>query len=424
MSLYTAAIKTHVIDPIRDIPNARTEFRLPAGDHVFLANMRLMNLGAVTTNRAATLNALTGTYGIIKQIALYDGSVLLDQVLVAPQLMGFKLYNKSNDKSRDESKFLACNNLGFSMQGVDFGAGNRAAITQYLASPQANITDDTTARGWLSLRAVFPFLAESEYVPTNVFKNPRLVVQYDLTDTRVIPDAGDTVDEQAEPLLVVDELVDDALAMNVMQSYAGVQYRTIEHDRVIVPPIVATAGDPSPSQTTNFVINGFDNKTVNRVLMINTPRRNTTNTLTGGLESVAQRGQKTQWRVNGANRLPRDGDGWNRPNQRLAHLADTWGECNAPVVGHVPGIADSANVVATAAAPLIGALDYCGLIIGDRVRELQLSYTRVGEYDVAAATPADQLQTLYNQELELNIYGEVEKSVAPDGRGGYNVRYV
>lgn len=422
MSLYTAAIKTHVIDPVRDIARARTEFRFPQGDHVFLANMRLMNLGVDTVTSTAALNALTGTYGIIKQIALYDGSVLLDQVLVGPQLMGFKLYNKSNDKSRDESKFLACNNLGFSMQGVDAGAG-QAQITQYLSPPAADTTDDTTALGWLSLRAVFPFLAESQYVPTNIYKNPRLVVQYDLTNARVIPDGTDNVLEQAEPLLVVDELVDEALAMNVMQSYMGVQYRSIEHDRVIVPAGAPTAGNPSPTQNANFVINGFDNKTVNRILMVNTPRRNQLNALTGGLESVAMRGQRTQWRVNGANRLPRDGDGWNRPNQRLAHLADTWGECNAPVVGHIPGLDDSANVVAAGAAPLVGALDYSALIIGDRVRELQLSYTRVNEYD-AAAPGGDQGQTIYNQELELNIYGEVEKTVALNGRGGYNVRYV
>lgn len=422
MSLYTAAIKTHVIDPVRDIARARTEFRFPQGDHVFLANMRLLNIGVDTENGVATLNSLTGTYGIIKQIALYDGSTLLDQVLVGPQLMGFKLYNKSNDKSRDESKFLACNNLGFSLQGVDAGGG-QAQIAQYLAPPQANTTDNTTALGWLSLRAVFPFLAESEYVPTNVFKNPRLVVQYDLTNIRVIPDAADTVLEQAEPLLVVDEIVDEGLAMNVMQSYRGVNYRSIEHDRVIVPAGAPTLANPAPTQSANFVINGFDNKTVNRILMVNTPRRNDINTLTGGLESVAQRGQKTQWRVNGANRLPRDGDGWNRPNQRLAHLADTWGECNAPVMGHIPGIDDSANVVAGAAAPLVGALDYSALVIGDRVRELQLSYSRVNEFD-ANAPGGDQGQTLYNQELELNIYGEVEKTVAMNGNGGYNVRYV
>ena len=421
MSLYTSAVKTHVIDPVRDIDGKRTEFRLPDGDHAYLANMRLMNLGLILNAGPRAYNTLVGTYGIIRQIVLYDGSRVLDSVLAAPQLMGFKLYNKSNDQSRDQTKYLALNNLGFHTAGVDFGG--QVQIAQYRDPLGADEGTEAspTGRGWLSLRAVFPFLAESEYVPSNVFKNLRLVVEYDLTNPGALPNpSGSTIENQTEPILVVDEIVDPALSMDIMTSYRGVNYRSLEHDRVIVPAATPTVGNPTPTQTVNFNINGFDNKTVKRMLMVKTPRRDIKNALTGGYESVAQRGERHLWRVNGANKQARNG--WDRPNQRLAYLCDTWGECNAPVVGNVTGVDDSGNVVTNNVAALVGNLDYNGIVIGDRVRELQLTYERINEYD-AAAPGGSQAETLYNQELELNFYGEVEKALEVNGET-YNVRYV
>jgi len=431
MSLYTDAVKTHVIDPVRDITGRRTEFRLSNCDEaVYLSNMRLMNLGVITDINGS-YNSLTGCYGIIQQITLFDGSTLLDQVLSAQSLLGFKLYNRSNDKARDQSRYLAKNGLGFTFTNIDYGdvgnINNEARSIDYYTPAEAKTGTGTTVfdtnKGWLSLREIFPLLSELNYVPTGLFKNLRVVVQYDLTSDQVTPGGTVTVTvlAQTEPLLVVDQLVDPVLSASITSSFTNVNYRSIEHDRAVVNSITPTAANPNPEQVSNFTVNGFDNKTVNRIVIVNTPK-STVSQFTGTHHSVSQLNQKLQVRVNGANKIPRSGDGWNRPNQRLARLTDTWGECVTTPGSNDLNVNNSSNIASELTNDLIGNMDYTGIVIGEKVNELQLSYTRTGQFNTAVA-PADQNTQSLNESIELNIYGEVEKSLTVKG-DRYNVSYV
>lgn len=420
MALYNSALKTHVIDPVRDIANSRTEFRLGGGDSVYLSNMRLMNLGVIT-DRVDEYNALTGCYGMIKQMSLYDGSTLLDQILSAQQLMGFRLYNKSNDKARDQSRYLAKNELGFMFDGKDFGA--QAVTIPFYTSEQArtrtNTAEDTTNKGWLSLREAFPMLKEALYLPTRVFKNLRLVVQYDTDADNIVQQVNATVvTKQTEPILVVDELVDEQVSMQVTNAFKELSYRSIEYDSVVVPSITPTAGNPNPVQTVNFNINGFDNKFVNRIMMANFPVTKISDYV-GDSYSQNMINQKVQFRINGANKAPRDGDGWNRPNQRLARVVDTWGECVNVPGGNSTGINDSSNIGNALVQDLVGKLDYTGIVIGDRVNEMQLTYTRTGMY----TNTAPENEQTFNQAIRLQLYGEVEKQLMVNPDGTYNVMY-
>jgi hypothetical protein len=58
MTFYNRNVKTHLIDPVNNLTNSRTEWRLPT-DTVLLSNFRIANLGAVL-NVQSNYNLLCG----------------------------------------------------------------------------------------------------------------------------------------------------------------------------------------------------------------------------------------------------------------------------------------------------------------------------------------------------------------------------
>ena len=61
----------------------------------------------------------------------------------------------------------------------------------------------------------------------------------------------------------------------------------------------------------------------------------------------------------------------------------------------------------------IGNQDYVGLVVDDRVQELQVLTNRNGLFGNAQTS----------QGLTLNLFGEVEKAVVMKGNGEYNIVY-
>jgi len=87
MSLYNANITTRLIDPVFNQANFRTEFRLHP-DTVYLTNWRLINVGV--DGEDSEYHGVLGVESCIKNIYLYDGNQLLDQIIDAPRVRTFQ----------------------------------------------------------------------------------------------------------------------------------------------------------------------------------------------------------------------------------------------------------------------------------------------------------------------------------------------
>lgn len=411
-------VRNHIIDPVFDRKNFKSEFRLHSGS-VFLSNMRLINMGVKEDGGANTnYNPLTGAF-CINSIQLLDGNQLIDQVLEASIHQAFKNYNKSNDENISVENDLTKNNLGYVMAGTttfDNATPKRPNQTSLKINTEngASVTgEDKFRRSWLNLKALLPFLSSSLYVPTDTFKNLKLVVNWKSPEQlkNIVKAQGGTYSTLEESSLVVEEVLPGPARSAMMMNYEGVRYRAIESDKVSVPAITAIPADSEKAQNNRFLINGFNGKTVERMVVVQTPTDEATWTNAGNLKaagnqgSVAQHKSTLQIRVNGANKIPRTG--LTKKNQRLAMLSDTWGECNL-----IPGsnsvfykaLEEKNTAPAKEATNLMGQFDYMGCEVREPVRELVLEYNRVGVTNNAGL----------NQRLELNVFGEVNKAVSVD----------
>jgi len=419
MSFYSSGLKTDYVDPVYDRKNFRSEFRLDA-DTLYLSNLRLLDVSAKTAAGTAEYNALGGCLALIKSIQLLDGNERLDAVHQFHLSSAFKNYNNSNEANRNVKAETAKNSLGYVFNGVQ-GAGSSAQIE--VANPPDNMTtsESTTAKSWIDLKKAMPFLDAVNYLPTNVFKNLRVVVEYN-TDSSLFARSSVTTFETIQPLLVVDEMQDSDTKMQLMKSFQGANYVSLENDRVIIPAGSGVdAANPNPTQSTNLLVNGFNNKRVNRMFMVNTPTVEATYKTAGvddgfgRLSSMAQLDQSVNFRVNGSNLLPYAVD---RPNKRLGRLTDVWGTCNT--FSNDLFIVDASNHIED--PDRLGKCDYqAANMHGMRVRELQLQYSRTNEYD--AALPSQQ-NGVYNQKLELNLFAEVQKVLSVKPNGEYDVSYM
>lgn len=417
MSFYTSSIKTNLIDPVYDGKNKRTEFRLQK-DKLYLPNFRLSNLGFTSIAASGNINKSGGIYSFIKNIYLYDGRTVLDQILGVNDYLTWKNYNSENSVNRDINKWLVKHKLGYDYFGIGEGT-----INEFLVQKQTAIDITDTPTAWLDLTEVFPFLRNSEYVPTSIYKNLSVVVEYTVDNLTLIPDGGTTPSTTLEPLLIVDEIMDPEFINNFLKTYKGVRYLAIEHDQQFIAGADASATvklsntNTSINQKVSFKINGFDNKVVNRMLVIKKPTIN--NTSFGTLHSQSFVDEKLQFRVNGRDLLP--DDGIDKPNRRLAMLNDAFGLCNTVVGSNTVGFANYGNHVQD--TNLASSFDYAGVVIGDSINDLLVNFSRTGRYDSSLPTANNsQDGNVYNQPFNMHFFGEVDKEVVVTG-DKYQVMY-
>ena len=352
MSIYNSSVKTHIIDPVYSRNNFRAEYRLEP-ETIYLTNWRLLNVGAVGTTGAKAYNGLVGALGVIKHISLYDDNQLLDQVLEAPMWLGFKAVNNKNQDSMDLESNLRKNRIGNCLSGRDEGAGmNGLKLDEWNVNPASTGKNDGSVlghRGYLRLKDVFPLLNNMEgAIPTTIFKNLKVVVEYSQDLDEYMTDTSDTNTTTTEPILVVDEVVGEK-GVQKFGKFNGVEYTSIEHDRVNVPALVVDTDfsntNPAPLKQTTLHINGFNNKSVGRCLMVKTPtllasyKNGTDNHRVGKLGSYAFCGEAVQVRVNGSSIF--SGRGLTNPAQRQALVNDVWGVSSFEPFSHLVGYSEA-----------------------------------------------------------------------------------
>lgn len=443
MTFYNQGLKTHIVDAVHDTENLQTEFRFKSNT-AYLANVRLLDVAvSISAGDNANYNRLGGVLPTIQSIHLFDGNQLLDQILEFPIWSAWSQFNQSNQTSKDMKRNLVKNGLGFTTKRE----GNLSQITPAYGDhvDQAFVNDKVkTGKGWISLKALLPFLDNSVYLPTGVFKNLRLVIQYNSRAEQIVNLQGNAANystKSVEPILIADEILDPDSQRSINGKYKGMQFLAIEHDRVVLPALATR----SQEQVKNFTPAGFDNKNIHRLLIVNSATHGEDLHQSPdlfGLGSVANSRQKIQIRVNGQNKFPQNGV--TRPMERLAILTDTWGTCNTvlgsnqlnyntsrrlPSTANNGGNGDGNNEVTghqwNAQTSLNANLDYFGCLIGDLVQELQIDYSRFRDASNQgeAGNLANNKQHQHHyQQLNLNLFAEAHKVLKVDA-GGYTMAY-
>ena len=417
MSYYTDAIETHEVQAYTNSTNFRTEFRLDA-DKLYMSNMRLLNIG-FKENTAVTrdVNRLVGAYGIVKSLSLYDDNELIDSLDNFNLWAGFSCYNKKNDDNLSTNYFLKKNNMGKVSQGTN--PSQNAVIDAVLAD---NTADNVTgARTWLDISAYLDFLKRSRFVPTHYFKRLRIVIEYETDIKNLTPNHTDAV-SSLEPLLVVDEMKDPEVVADVLKNYGTIQYLPIETSRVIMPAFATadlptSAADEGKIQEVTFTIQGFNNKSINRLVMMPVGQ-SVESTKYGRIMATAVNLNNFQVRTAEGNLL--QGQGITLDNQRRKMLTDLYGDCNDSV-GAV--WINAASGAITGAQQELGFLEpFAVKLEQDMVRNFQVTFGRKSVYDAAAAS---QDVARYNQILHLHFFAEVVKQIVVNPKDmSYSISYV
>tara|TARA_R100000773_G_scaffold41680_1_gene38358 strand:+ start:446 stop:1753 length:1308 start_codon:yes stop_codon:yes gene_type:complete len=428
-------VQQRILEPVFDKSGLRVEFRLPS-ESAFLSDLRLINIGIDSDSATDEPNRLLGVLGAIKRIAILDGSEQLDAINVATIYNAFRNANQVNDANLSMNRFLKYLQTGYVFQGnYEIAAANG----QFNVSPP-KITQQNSInyagggsklnsqRAWISLKDMLPFLRSSIVLPTSVFRQMRVVVEFnssaELQYLTQVSTATRTTAEGA--LLLADEVAAGPMRDSLMKEFKGVVYRPIESELVIAPAITGladVAGQATSDQKNQYLLTGANGKKLYKMAIVQTP----TDTATwldganvkgfGNVGSVAQFKTGVQLIVNGVPKLPSTGM---RPsatgsyaNRRLAFLNDSWGIFNVITGQNQVALNQPRTADYLADQNLIGQQDYIGILVDENINELQLQYDRTGVVNNAAL----------NQSLDLNCFYEVEKAVVMNSDMTYNVIY-
>jgi len=417
MTFYSDAnVSTKYLDPKIYTQNARLTFELDQTEAAYLPNLRLLFLGVVGSGQVR-YNELLGALALIKNIKLMDGKTTLCSLNEAQFFNGFKSANRSNERNQSVDSGQRCNTLGFTVEGSSGLIGRVAKVFDATADIA------TTGSATIDLRELLPMLNSVSHLPTAVFENLNIQIEFDAsTGNQILNDITVTMNT-LRPVLAADVIDNPKVVDSLNAKLKNASWLEVEHDFFVIPQAANNggAGDQLLLQPTNVQLSNFNNKHLERILIvkeIGDPALE----LAGGnnvqgygkFSSQACFKQKVQFRVNGRNIFPREGIVGN--NERLAHVVDTWGEQSAYIGSNQYGT-DPATVLESGRA-LLGQLDYIGAYIGESINNLQVNYERTGLQDATLKKPT-------TDQLNAHVYGEVRKALIVGGPGqGYNIRYL
>ena len=425
MSFYSDEnVATQYLDPKSFIAgthlnaSGRVNFELDGTSLAYLPNMRLLNVGC-TSNGAHLYNRLVGAYAIINNIRLLDGKTELSACNVNHLIQGFKNVNRTNSHSESVDSKLSQNSLGWEVQGSDRKIGRVEKVNQ------ANVLEAVSASGWLDLRDVFPMLNSVSHLPTAVFHNLNIQIEYStLLDRQILVNAAAHITSK-RPILAVDVLQNPKIVARLNGQLKSAKWLELEHDQFNIPESANDGGaaDQGLVQSVNPKINGFNNKHVERIIICKEYQNplkaiagDGTQLGFGRYQSPTCFDQTVNFRVNGRNVFPRNGITKN--NERLAYLIDAWGDCIAYPSSNQYGLNNISNVLVDA-AQYSGQLDYIGGYIGEYVNDLVINYSRKG---LQAGGGADVARPTTDA-LIAHVYAECAKQLIVNPDLSYTIEY-
>lgn len=416
MAFYTPnKVKTEIIDPHYYSSNERVEFRLDRG--TLMNNVKLVNLGVVAAGNL-NYNADAGVLSIIKNIHLYDGKVVLQSQEHSNERSAFQNAMNSNSYNGNVDRYMKLHSQGYTICGnLEEGKAVSEMANVINDNVPAADTLGNTKKGGVWIGELLPIIKVLPCLPSSVFKQLRLVIEFE-SDVRNILSKNSQVQTTIKPVLIVDRIIDQQAEAKEIAKLGNATFMNYEYTQLQMP---VNAGGV---QEINKKVLAFNNKTLHKLrLKMNYQDKSkyiSANVVGNrGLlgTSFNLRHRAVQYRVNGANLLPRSnikGD-----MRRLALLNDTYG-----VINMTPEMPTSiANKTSQDGAVIlddddenIGVKDFDGVYVGQVIEDLQLFIQR--EHIVDTTDPSR-----YNDALNVVIEGEVEKTIQ-FGNGGYNVGYV
>ena len=420
MSFYSSSqVKTLYLDPKSFVDGSRAVFELEGHHLAYLPNMRLLNVGIFGTQ--APYNDLIGPNAIIERVTLYDGKTKLTERNKYGLYRGFVLHNQKNSACMSVSAQRNLNKLGFQQDNTTL----RGSFT--LPQITADTARDTTEGANVELRQVLPMLNAVTHLPSDLFPNLRLEVVFNTSVASSVYNTDtNAINGQMIPLLAVDILDDKSVVDKMNKGLAkGINWLEVEHDQVLYPATANAggAGDQGVEETRTFKLDGFKNKRVERLLLIKEMADITkyidTNVVQGfgRYSSIAFFNAKYQYRLNGKNILP--DDGIQGDAERLSYMVDTYGDSfaypgsNQNDINSDLVVKDSTND----GTKIIGQLDYTGIYLGDKVKDLQVEIKRTGLHDGRAFKAETSA-------VNLHYFGEVAKGLVLNKKGGYMIAYL
>ena len=432
MSNYNQGSITRIIDPIIDVANNRVEFKLPSNT-LLSANVRILNLGAVllSTEAATHYNRFAGGLSIIKNIYLENNGETIDQILDVNSWIAFKETRKSHEEAQSVSRNLSGNALGLSYnETMKLGL---SIATKPLAATLA-----ASGKCMLNLKDVLPFFTASQIIPTMIFRDLRLIIEYDTNVVKLATRSTTILGTlMANPFISVEEVLDRSLIAQMTADYQGISFQSIERDLATISTTkatVAVAVADTPKDK-NLAINrhsallkGYDNKYLSRILII--VKSLATNGYKASADAVAGGGGIGGVSVlrpvinvvcNGSNKIA--GVGLNSQSEVQARCIDTWGDLCVSTLANAPSVFDAANVYQS---PLeyVGYQSYIGLEIREFIQNLSIDFGFSAQVNSDKATPADQSFDRLNDNYHLLVFGECRKSIMVNGMGGYTISYM
>jgi hypothetical protein len=401
--------RTEIYDPVFS-NNQRTEFRFEP-NQIYDSNIRVGNLSCFTDATDASnvrMSVLysfpSGAAALIRNMYLYDGSTLIDQVLDFHCLAAF--YNLLNPNGLNASLYSHINNtsLGFQVSEIvitDSTTGNviDLAHTQDYVSSLWGVASsaynfNTSSNSILQLNKIFGFLKDSPNINTYVMKELRLVIEYrpqsdlNLIFFKSIPFIATSFTVNP-PELYCDKMVNvDPLKVSKEYDFT---FKTVELEKL---PIL-------DSLNFNYPLNNFNGKLLNRLVYMNVYDDNT---LFGNDFSSLEPGETFKLTVNQKSILA-GLTGIDTSARKITKCVDAFGDLNMPM-----GAWDSTDL-GTVLDGLNHALyrgkqSYGGLIIGEKINEMQLNFMRTDNTNI----------------LTMYVYGEVSK-VFMSKNGQYVINY-
>ena len=414
---YNGNVETMYLDPVSFVPNQRCAFELDGTKLAYSSNLRLLNLGVVAPAGAQPYSRGLGAMALIRNIRLMDARTELSGIRNLSQYMFFKNCNRTNATNKSEDSYLKRNQMGYEISSID----NK--VTHIYEPGLADTAVDTTNLAYLDLREVFPILNELTILPTQLFKNLRIEIEFEgKKANQILGDASVDFTIQ-RPILAVDVNSNSAAVQSAISqiSSAPIMWQEIENDNFTINA-VDTSGFAVAETAEQTAVNqslGFKGKYVERLLICkqiqNKLLEQSTNDVLGFgaiASSQAVLNEKVQIRLNGNPLLP-GFNGMTKPNEILARLSDEWGSINTyPGSNLYEWSGTAANLDDQNTG---GQQAFVCVTLGARVASLQTSITRTNNRDATAKAAT-------NAALNVNLYGEVSKMLNMT-KSGYRVVY-
>tara|TARA_B110000285_G_scaffold112451_1_gene127633 strand:- start:944 stop:2203 length:1260 start_codon:yes stop_codon:yes gene_type:complete len=414
----TGITKTEYIDPVAYIQNQRCRFELDGSKLAYLPNMRLLDLGC-SSNVATPYNRGLGVVSLIKNIRLLDARTELSSLRTVAPYMLFKSTNHTNSENKSVKSWLQRNNMGHETSAIN------AEQAHIYPSGDAGATVAASKSGIIRLDEMLPFLKDVGVLPTSLFKNLVLEIEFNANPLDQILTKNNSEINTLRPVLAVDYIDNqnavEPLTAQLMQN--GVRWLEIETDNGSMPEVDVSGFGATEIDKTLDNINslGFLDKNVERILITKQLLDKTqtvdgaNNVLGYGLpSSFANLQQALQIRLNGRNILP-GFRGVKGDNARLGLMCDTWGAMSMMPGSNFYQWDQAFNLYQEGRVG--GQQDYFGMLLGAKVANLQIQIERETNADTSVTRPTNSAQT-------VNIYGEVHKALTIRPDGSYRIQYV